>query len=43
MTQLQTLQPSANLNATRNKLIEYLTTNLRYTTHEFSLETHYAT
>ncbi|MES2219119.1 MAG: lipoyl(octanoyl) transferase LipB [Pseudomonadota bacterium] len=43
MTQLQSLQPLIDTGAVRNKLIEYLTTNLRYTTREFSLETLYAT
>jgi lipoyl(octanoyl) transferase len=43
MTQLQDLQPGINSGAIRSKLIEYLTTNLRYTTHEFSLEALYGT
>jgi lipoyl(octanoyl) transferase len=43
MTQLQTLRPHADFASIRTKLIEYLATNLRYTTHEFSLETLYAT
>jgi lipoyl(octanoyl) transferase len=43
MTQLQSLRPQADLTHTRTKLIEYLAANLRYTTHEFSLESLYAT